>query len=405
MITTSTLLSPFLSLLPSKDVQVSIDAVRENSDESLPLLNVTKSMTADPQSHTMGDKLIPYVAPKIHSCIQTNTFSSIFVIGEHLRSHPALITSNEKADKPFNWQRPTASIIKRPEGDVLQLNVLPGPAYVEHYAALLSTYFASKAFTGSSMPSVYYQLPSSDAAINLFAASNLRHLGPVDFAIIGYVDSLHNSTGPGEWDTATQTLDGEEPPLFAWKKRVLPDKSVVAFVGCTACYWGDIGGQLIRSLSELNGVREAIYVGKLGTLNERYLPNSVLATGSSSIFMDGGVVEWDSILKRAVQGSSIVKDGVHLTVPTTIYETKEWAREMKTKGDWVDPEIGNMARISKEKGVGFGFLHVVTDNLSREGLEGLVNERKSTIVAARKELLCEVEIVLERYFEEKMNIV
>jgi hypothetical protein len=367
-------------------------------------IQASKAMTADSQLHSMRDKLIPYVVPKIHSYIQTNTFSSIHVVGEHLRSHPALITSNEKADKPFNWQRPTASIIKHPEGDVLQLKVLPGRAYVEHYAALIATYFASKAFTGSSMPSVYYQLPPSDAAVSLFANSNLRHLGPVDIAIIGYVDSLHNATGPGEWETATETLNGEEPPLFAWKKRVLPDKSVVAFVGCTACYWGDIGGQLIRSLSELSGVREAIYIGKLGTLDERYLPNSILATGSSSIFMDGGVVEWDSILKRAVQGSSRVKNGVHLTVPTTMYETKEWAREWKTKGDWVDPEIGNMARISKENGIGFGFLHVVTDNLSREGLEGLVNERKSTIVAARKELLHEAENVLERYFAEKTDM-
>jgi hypothetical protein len=112
-------------------------------------------------------------------------------------------------------------------------------------------------------------------------------------------------------------------------------------------------------------------------------------------------VEWESVLERAVQGASRVVKGVHITVATTMCETKEWAREWKAKGDWVDPEIGNMARISVEHGVGFGFLHVVSDNLSREGLEGLVDERKSTIVADRKKLLQEVEHVLERYFDEK----
>jgi hypothetical protein len=41
MITTSTILAPFLSLLPGKNVQITIDAVPDNSEESLPLLKVS----------------------------------------------------------------------------------------------------------------------------------------------------------------------------------------------------------------------------------------------------------------------------------------------------------------------------------------------------------------------------
>jgi hypothetical protein len=323
------------------------------------------------------------------------------VVGAHIRGPSTFISSNEKADKPFNWQRPTATVIHKPDGDHLQLNVLPGPAYVEHYAALLATYFASEDFVQTSSPTLHYQLPSTDVALNLFLASNLRHIGKVDIAIIGYVDSLTNSTGSRDWETGATATDGEEPPLFTWKKRTLKDQSVVAFIGCTACYWGDIGGELVRSLSELSGIKEAIYIGKLGTLVEKHLPNSVLATGSCSKFLDGGIIEWKSVLEQAVQGSSMVAEGVHITVATTMCETKEWAREWKKKGDWVDPEIGNMARVSVERGVGFGFLHVVSDNLSREGLEGLVDERKKTIIADRKKLLEEVDRVLERYFEGK----
>lgn len=94
----------------------------------------------------------------------------------------------------------------------------------------------------------------------------------------------------------------------------------------------------------------------------------------------------------------IVKKGVHITVSTSLCETNEWAQEWRGQADWVDPEIGHMAMVCVEKGMGFGYLHVVSDNLLREGLEGLVDERKATIVTDRKTLLREVERVLERYF-------
>ncbi|TVY19238.1 hypothetical protein LARI1_G002593 [Lachnellula arida] len=394
----TTFATPY-SLLPTQLMPLTLDRVPD--DQVILASTVCQRIAADPLTHTMGSKLMRYVIPKIHTAIQTNTFASILVIGAHTRSPTDIITGNEKADKPFNWQRPTARVVYAPEGNILQLSVIPGHAYVEHYAALIATYVASKAFAGTRIPTVHYRLPPADASVTLFANSNLRHLGPVDIAIVGYVDSLPNSTGTGDWETATATHSGAgEPPLFAWKKRKLQNGRIVAFVGCTACYWGDIGGQLIRSLSELSGVREAIYIGKLGTLDERHVPNSVLATGSCSKFHDGGMVEWESVLDRAVQGSRIVVNGVHCTVATSLCETKEWARDWKTKADWVDPEIGHMARVSIERGVLFGYLHVVSDNLSREGLEGLVDERKATIIADRKKLLQEVEWVLERYFSE-----
>ncbi|CZR60058.1 uncharacterized protein PAC_09953 [Phialocephala subalpina] len=356
-------------------------------------------ITADPSTHTMGFVLHHYVFPKIHTVIQTHDFSSILVVGAYTRSPPAFITENEKGNKPFNWQRPTATIFHTPESKILQLNVLPGRAYVEHYAALLATYFARKALTGARIPTVHYVPPAPDACAPLLAASNLPYLGRIDVAILGYVDKLPGCMGPEGWETGMdQGAEGDA--LFAWKKRILRDGRCVAFVGCTACYWGDIGGQLIRALQVHNGAREAIYIGKLGTLDPRHLPNSVLATGSCSMFPDGSVVEWENILESAVQGVRGVVSGVHFTGATSLSETKEWAREWRDKVDWVDPEIGHMAKVSLEEGIRFGFLHVVSDNLSREGLEGLVDERKATIVADRMKLLEVVDSVLERYFNE-----
>ncbi|KAH7357002.1 hypothetical protein BKA65DRAFT_548384 [Rhexocercosporidium sp. MPI-PUGE-AT-0058] len=345
----------------------------------------------------MGSVLPHYVLPKVHTVIQAEDFISILVVGSYNRSAPALITQNEKANKPFNWQRPTATIIHTPDGDTLKLNVLPGRAYVEHYAALLSTYFAGESYRGIRVPLVRYLQPAVDACASIFAKSNLPYLGKIDIGILGYVDKLPRCMGPDAWETGTDR-GGDTGELFAWKKRILPDGRLVAFVGCTACYWGDIGGQLIRALRVHNQVQEAVYIGKLGTLDERHIPNSILATGSCSMFPDGSVVEWDSVLEKAVKGASGVVHGVHFTGATSLSETKEWTREWKSKVDWVDPEIGHMAMVSLELGVGFGFLHVVSDNLSREGLEGLVDERKATIVADRTKLLEKADTVLETYF-------
>ena len=348
----------------------------------------------------MGSILPYYVLPKVHTVIQSQTYKSILVVGSHNRSPSALITENEKANKPFNWQRPTATIIRTPDGDVLQLNVLPGQAYVEHYAALLSTYFTSEDFAGHRVPSVRYIPPAVDACASIFAHSNLPYLGKVDIAILGYVDKLPRCAGLDKWETGVDRVtDGGE--LFAWKKQILPDGRLVAFIGCTACYWGDIGGQLIRALKVHNEIQEAIYIGKLGTLNERHIPNSILATGCSSIFPDGSVVEWKSVLEDAVMGASGVVHGVHFTGATSLSETKEWTREWKSKVEWVDPEIGHMAKVSLEVGVGYGFLHVVSDNLSREGLEGLVDERKATIVTDRLKLLEQADMILDKYFNRK----
>lgn len=361
-------------------------------------------MTADPSTHTMGPVLHYYVLPKIHTVIQTQEFSSILVVGAHTRSSPAIITENEKANKPFNWQRPTATIFHSPSGNILQLNVLPGQAYVEHYAALLATYFARKELEGVRIPTVHYLLPAPDGCTSLFAASNLPYMGPVDIAILGYVDKLPSCMGPEGWETGLDQEAKSEDTLFAWKKRVLPNGRCVAFVGCTACYWGDIGGQLIRALKVHNGAQEAIYIGKLGTLDPRHLPNSILATGSCSMFPDGSAVKWENILEKAVQGAPGVVTGVHFTGATSLSETKEWTREWRDKVDWVDPEIGHMAKVSKEEGMRFGFLHVVSDNLSREGLDGLVDERKATIVEDRMKLLEIADSVLETYFDENIGI-
>lgn len=73
-------------------------------------------------------------------------------------------------------------------------------------------------------------------------------------------------------------------------------------------------------------------------------------------------------LRDSVQGARSVAGGLHFSGVTSLSETKVWAREWRGKGvDRVDPEIGHMAEVCFDLGVGFGFLHVVSDDLSKEG--------------------------------------
>ena len=81
-------------------------------------------------------------------------------------------------------------------------------------------------------------------------------------------------------------------------------------------------------------------------------------------------------------------------------ETKEWLREMQQKCDFVDPEIGQMAKASLDGGTEFGYLHIISDNLARKYTHDLSNERLEAVLDGRKRLLGEVEHVLGRFLDQ-----
>ena len=112
---------------------------------------VRKPTVASVKTHTMGHSLSEYLRMKVHPDIHNNPWSQVVVKGEHLRD-PSLvrISSIEKKDKPFNWQRPTASAIN---SKTFQLHCFPGIDYVQHYAAIMATYLS---LTGGQQDIVQY---------------------------------------------------------------------------------------------------------------------------------------------------------------------------------------------------------------------------------------------------------
>ena len=221
--------------------------------------------------------------------------------------------------------------------------------------------------------------------------SNLENMGQVDVAIVGYVNAFEK-LAPGDW------VDNDDDKLFSWKIVETRAGYRVAFLGCRICFWGDIGGNVVRVLQELNGVKCVIYVGKLGSLRAEHVPNQRLATGCES-YVNGEPVAWKSPLEDLVRDSTSVVRGVHCSFGSVLDETEDWLRATRDRCDFVDPEIGKMAQASLAGGTQFGYLHIISDNLARKYEHDLSNERLDAVRDGRRKLLGEVEEILGRFID------
>lgn len=176
---------------------------------------------------------------------------------------------------------------------------------------------------------------------------------------------------------------------------------VVAFLGFRPAFWGCISGEVVHFLvSRWPSIREVVYLGKLGTLDPELRPNRWLATGGSSV-VNGAVVSWESVLERVVRGNKRGREcavvGRHVTLGSVLHETREWWEGMHGRAEFVDPEIGMMAQAAVRCGVGFGYLHMVTDNLGKKYEEDLSNEREEGVLRGRERLHRVVEEVMGDY--------
>lgn len=216
-------------------------------------------------------------------------------------------------------------------------------------------------------------------------------MGPVDIVIVGYVH------GPGRWVQGPWESSSSNR-LFSWKKITSQRGCRIAFLGCRVSFWGDIAGNMVRALQSLNGARCVLYVGKLGSLRAEHIPNRWLATGNQSVLHDE-LVTWTNPLESQVQQTSRVAKGIHCTVASVLDETKDWLLATEKQYDFVDPEIGHMAKASVEGGTEFGYLHIISDNLARKYIHDLSNERRADVLQARKLLVSEIQDILGRFFD------
>lgn len=360
---------------------------RRASTASASRVDYLKPTIASIQTHTMGTSLPGYLNMKIHPLIQERDWNRILVRGEHERSVSRVsIASNEKRDKMFNWMRPTVSAA---HCNTLQLHVFPGRDYVQHYASIVATHLSLK----GGIPSVVdYAYPTPQDCLSAFDKSNLAELGHMDVVVLGYVEGLerwaHNT-----WENLS------EKHLFSWRTTTSVKGCRIAFLGCRICFWGDIGGNLIRALRKYNKVGCVIYIGKLGSLKANHIPNRSLATGNKS-YVDGKLFEWENPLIPHMQCAPSAIIGVHCCLSSVLDETKEWLASKQEEVDFVDPEIGQMAKAALEVDCQYGYIHIISDNLARKYDRDLSNERLLDVRQDRTNLLLEIQDVLSQFFDD-----
>lgn len=324
----------------------------------------------DPLNHTMESALGRYLDIKIHHYVDDEQYNDIVVVGEYDRD--CEIANNEKDGKIFNWQRPSAVL----DGDTLVIKCPPGYDYVSHYASLIATYLALK---DRDYTCVSYIPPSEKACWGVIEDSNLKDIYPAEFVVYG--SGMPRIAQEEEWPG--------EGPFRAARKRV--GGRDITFLGCEFCVWGDIAGRLVSYLAEEKGVKQFVYIGKLGTLHPSYEPNCFLATGNTS-FVDGEKVVWDDVFDGLED--DVVKRGVHFTSPSPLLETKSWLDSHRGY-DYVDPEIGHMGRAAVDASIQYGYMHVMSNNLSRVCQENLSNEREQRTTNKRTILKDKIRSFLE----------
>lgn len=309
--------------------------------------------------HTMNSALTEYLEIKMHPMIDDAQYDRISVIGRHDRSS-TIISSKEKHDKKYNWQRPTAYLNSKN----LIICCYPGRDYVRHYASLISTYLALK---GKRAEVVEYFYPRESDLWNAVQSIDLQKSPHKNLLIIGY--ALDSIFADAIWT---------EGNSFWFSHYFVKDQPVTLLL-VKHSFWGDIAGYVVRKIAKAGFLR-VLFVGKLGSLRSEHTPNECLATGTSSL-IEGELIQWKTLFKSPLP--DFVKSGIHICIPSVIYETMPWA-EIAQKGfDFVDPEIGHMAREASRAGIEFSYIHIVSDNVIKSGAENLSNERDRGVLNKR----------------------
>ncbi|GAA3012914.1 hypothetical protein [Actinokineospora diospyrosa] len=324
----------------------------------------------DAGGHTMPpDRLLRYLQIKAHHLIQDHDWDSIHVIGGYDRG--AVISTHEKTGKLFNIERPTAEV----HGRDLIVKAFPGIDYVHHYGLIIATYLA---MVGKDASIVSYEPPTP--AVSRAAVSRLDLDLDGDLVVVGW-GLAHLVPSDGVWHRGHG---------YAWQRTRIHGRRVV-FLGFQHSIWGDVAGRVVTRLAEL-GAGDVVYVGKVGALNPEIEPNTLLATGNTSL-IDGTPVTWNDFFDDFAASQPGVHTGIHVTSPSILLENRAWLAEHADHA-FVDPEIGPMGAAARDADIGFGYLHVISNNLARHYPADLSNERNHDVLQRRAALITQIRDII-----------
>ncbi len=324
--------------------------------------------------HSMDASVFEYIEMKMHQKLRMDVsgYKEVVVVGMYDRS--CEISDHEKTGKLTNWQRPTVEVVD----DVLILKCFPGKDYVAHYASLVASYFALK---GLPFDNVSFVIPTEQECWDAVYALPLDVIEKSDAIVVG----------SGLFNIAGETVLWQGNDEFLWASEVLENGKKISYAIFQFSFWGDILYRIIHVLAEL-GHTQAIFTAKIGGIDDQIIPNDTLATGSLTS-INGEIVKWDNIFE-AVQSEKLLV-GTHVNSHSVLLETKDWVRLFSTF-TFVDSEVGYFAKAAKEADLAFGYLHFVSNNLSKIFSEDLSNERSEVVIKKRSVLNSEIGKIIKK---------
>lgn len=324
--------------------------------------------------HNMGATVFQYIEIKMHQILRELTpsdFEEIVIIGQYDRN--CSISDYEKDGKLTNWQRPTIEVKDRR----VIVKCFPGKDYVKHYASLIASYFALKQ---QKYDHVVYILPTEEECWSEVYSLPLDTLEKSDAVVVGA--SLFDFTSESTlWQGNDQYL---------WATEELPNGRKVTYLIIQFSFWADILYRIVHYLAEL-GHKKIIFTAKLGGIDEKIIPNETLATGDVG-YINGQLITWKNIFRDSK--SDILLNGAHVNSPSVLYEVKDWVN-LFNKFTFVDSEVGYFAKAAKEAGVDFGYLHFVSNNLSKIHEQDLSNERSREVLEKREKINQEIRRLIK----------
>ena len=335
-------------------------------------------LAVTPGTHTIGNALFEYLNLKVHSDIRKLIPKDILVRGKHERKK-SIVSDKEKTGKLFNYYRPTLEYEKN---GIVYINCYPGISYVRHYANILANYYA---LIFHKNVKINIELPEDSDTKNELYKSNLCNIPTTELTIIGNVDKFSKFISDNNWKG-----NGD----FRWKLEQV-GKYEALLLGCRFSYWGDISGKLIEVLSEM-GHKNIVYCGKVGGLKKSFITNETIVTGNYS-YIENRMIKWKNLINASKLDEIDVVQGKHVNSYSVLEETKSWLLTNK-RFHFVDPEIGYMALASLNCNVNFGFLHVISNNLTNIFNENLGNERNSVVLKKRNIAFENIWVLLQQNF-------
>lgn len=294
-------------------------------------------------NHTMSANILErYLTSKVHP--KADKSRPLIIRPEF---NPDVLLGFEKK-RLFNYMRPTLDV------ETNTLYAFPGVDYIEHYSLIYKQLGYE----------VELKLPNF-VSLEDEVSKLIPNLPVVDIITLGYVEIF------------TDLVDWRGNDFVKYQVKTY-GHTKVAFVGVAFSYWGDISEALVRALAKYTD--SFIYFGKLGSMLPDVVPNKYLATGNFSFIQDlNAGFEFESPFNS--QDFQQVIFGDHITLSSPVKETKAWVEE-NLQFQFVDTEIGLMAKACADTGKQFSYLHLISNSLVFDFEENLSFEPKYSREAA-----------------------